>query len=58
MTNKFDATLDQVTGAAKEVFGKLTGDKGVEAEGLVDQLAGKVKEVAVDLKDTVDGLKK
>ncbi|MDQ0221732.1 CsbD family protein [Streptococcus moroccensis] len=52
---KFDAKLDQAKGSVKEVAGKLTDDKSLEAEGKVDKLSGKAKEVAKDVKDTVTG---
>ncbi|MFC3927211.1 CsbD family protein [Streptococcus caprae] len=55
MTDKLDAKLDQAKGSVKEAYGKLTDDKKVEAEGLVDKVTGKVKEAAVDAKDAVEG---
>lgn len=55
MFEKLDAKLDQVTGSAKELAGKVLGDKGLEAEGLVDNLVGKAKEVAADVKEGLDG---
>lgn len=55
MTTKLDATLDQAKGTVKEAFGKLTDDKKIQAEGLVDQAVGKAKEVAADAKATLDG---
>lgn len=55
MFEKLDAKLDQVTGSAKELAGKVLGDKGLEAEGLVDNLIGKAKEVAADAKEGLDG---
>lgn len=54
MFDKLDAKLEQATGAAKELAGKVLGDKGLEAEGLVDNLVGKAKEVAADVKDGLD----
>lgn len=57
MTDKLDAKLDQAKGTVKEAFGKFTDDKKVEAEGLVDKVVGKSKEIAADLKDTVEGVK-
>lgn len=55
MFEKLDAKLDQVTGSAKELAGKVLGDKGLAAEGLVDNLLGKAKEVAADVKEGLDG---
>lgn len=50
MFDKLDAKLDQVTGSAKELAGKVLGDKKLETEGVVDNLVGKAKEVAADAK--------
>lgn len=50
----FDKGLvDQVAGKAKEVVGKMTDDKKLQAEGVVEQSIGKAKEVANDLVDKV-----
>lgn len=57
MTDKLNAKLDQAKGSVKEAFGKLTDDKKIEAEGLVDKIAGKAKEAAADVKDTIEGVK-
>lgn len=54
MFDKLDAKLDQVTGSAKELAGKALGDKGLQAEGLVDKLVGKAKEVVADVTSDVD----
>ncbi|MDQ8820248.1 CsbD family protein [Streptococcus ruminantium] len=56
MTEKIDAKLDQAKGTIKETVGKLTDDKKIEAEGVVDKVAGKIKEVAADVKGTVEGI--
>ena len=47
MTDKLDAKLEQAKGTVKEAFGKLTDDKKIEAEGVVDKVAGKAKELKV-----------
>ena len=47
--------LNQVAGSIKEGFGKLTGDKKLESEGATKQVVSKVKEVAEDAKDAVEG---
>lgn len=52
---KLDAKLEELGGAAKELVGKATGDKEVETEGQVDQIKGKVKAAAEDVKDAVSG---
>lgn len=56
MTDKLNAKLDQVKGTVKEAFGKLTDDKTIQAEGLMDKVVGKTKEVVADVKDSVDGI--
>lgn len=50
---KFDSAKDQVAGKAKEVEGKVTGDKTREAEGKAQGVLGKVKETFSDLKEEV-----
>lgn len=59
---KFDNAKDKVAGKAKEVEGKVTGDKAREAEGKAQGLFADVKdkaEEAVDaVKDGFDHLKK
>ena len=56
-----DDKLDQVKGAVKENVGKLTGDKQMEAEGVVENTVAKVKDtantVAEDIKKTADDAK-
>ena len=47
--------LNQVAGSIKEGFGKLTGDKKLESEGATEQVVSKVKEVAEDAKNAVEG---
>ena len=47
--------LNQVARSIKEGFGKLTGDKKLESEGATEQVVSKVKEVAEDAKDAVEG---
>ena len=51
LENKFD----EIKGSVKEGLGKLTGDKSLEGEGLAEQVVSKVKEVAEDAKDAVEG---
>ena len=50
-----DDKLDQVKGAVKENVGKLTGDKKLESEGAVEKTTAKIKDVAKDVKDAVEG---
>ncbi len=42
---------DKVEGKAKELKGKLTGDKATEMEGKTQQAAGELKDTADDLAD-------
>ena len=48
--------LNQAAGAVKEGVGKLVGDKGLESDGAAEKVASKVKEVAEDAKDAVEGV--
>ena len=45
--------LQQATGAAKELAGKVTGDKSLESEGAVEKGLGKAKEVIDNVKESV-----
>ncbi|MEU3020774.1 MULTISPECIES: CsbD family protein [unclassified Nocardiopsis] len=54
--------FDDAAGKGKEAFGKVTGDKGTEAEGKADQAkagakdaADKAKGKAEELKDKAEG---
>ena len=47
--------LQQASGAAKEVLGKVTGDKSTETEGAVEKDLGKAKEVIENVKEGVEG---
>ncbi len=47
--------FNQAKGSAKEGLGKLTGDKKTEKEGAAEKVVSKVKEVAEDAKDAVEG---
>ena len=47
--------VNQAKGAVKEGFGKLTGDKKTEKEGAAEKVVSKVKVVAEDAKDAVEG---
>lgn len=52
MTNdKVDALKDRATGKAKELEGKVTGDKTRETQGKAENLKGKVKQKLTDAKD-------
>ena len=47
--------INLANGTVKEGFGKLTGDKKTEKEGAAEKVVSKVKEVAEDAKDAVEG---
>ena len=47
--------LNQVAGSVKEGVGKLIGDKELENEGAAEKVVSKVKEVAEDAKDAIEG---
>jgi uncharacterized protein YjbJ (UPF0337 family) len=44
---------DKAKGSIKETAGKVSGDKGLEAEGKVDKAKGDVHNAAGDAKDAV-----
>ena len=48
--------LNQAVGSVKEGVGKLIGDKELENEGAAEKFVSKVKEVAEDAKDAVEGV--
>jgi uncharacterized protein YjbJ (UPF0337 family) len=48
--------IDDAKGQLKEGAGKLTGDQSLENEGKADQVTGKLKDVAEDAKDAVEGV--
>ena len=47
--------IDQAKGALKEGLGKVSGDKKIEKEGAAEKVTSKIKEVAEDVKDAIDG---
>ena len=48
--------FNQAAGAIKEGVGKLVGDKELESEGAAEKVVSKVKEIAEDAKDAVEGV--
>jgi uncharacterized protein YjbJ (UPF0337 family) len=46
---------DKVAGKVKELSGKVTGDKDLEAEGKTQRLVGKVEQAREDARDSVRG---
>jgi UPF0337 protein spr1626 len=55
LTMSLEQKIDQAKGSVKENVGKVTGDKKLESEGVVDKTVAKVKDVAEDIKDAVEG---
>ena len=47
--------FNQAAGSVKEGVGKLIGDKELESEGAAEKVVSKVKEVAEDAKDAIEG---
>ena len=47
--------FNQAAGSIKEGVGKLIGDKELESEGAAEKVASKLKEVAEDAKDAIEG---
>ena len=47
--------IDEVKGAVKEGVGKVTGDKKLEKEGAAEKTIAKVKDVAENVKDAIEG---
>ena len=56
-TMSVEEKFNQAKGSVKEGLGKLTGDKKTEKEGTAEKVVSKVKEVAEDAKDAVEGVK-
>ena len=48
--------FNQAAGSVKEGVGKLIGDKELESEGAAEKVVSKVKEIAEDAKDAVEGV--
>ena len=54
MSNMDSGSKDKIIGKAKEVEGKLTGDKSREVEGKAQQVKGKVKAKAKKVKEDIE----
>ncbi len=54
MSNMDSGLKDKIIGKAKEVEGKLTGDKTREVEGKAQQVKGKVKAKAKKVKEDIE----
>ena len=44
MGDRFKGKAENLKGRVKQAVGTITGDKGLEAEGLVDRVKGTVRE--------------
>jgi uncharacterized protein YjbJ (UPF0337 family) len=53
--DRIKGSAEQAKGAVKEVAGKVTGDRKLEADGKTDKVAGKVQNAVGGLKDTLRG---
>lgn len=49
--DKVSNKIDDLGGKAKEAAGKVTGDKGTENEGKVDQAKSSLKDAGEKIKD-------
>ena len=54
MSNMDSGLKDKIIGKAKEVEGKLTGDKSREVEGKAQQVKGKVKAKTKKVKEDIE----
>ncbi len=45
--------IDKAKGKAKQAYGKVTGDRSKEAEGVVEEKKGQMKERFEDLKQDI-----
>jgi len=50
------SSADRIKGKAKEVAGKVTGNKKLEAEGKTQNFKGKAGDAAKDAKDSASGV--
>jgi uncharacterized protein YjbJ (UPF0337 family) len=44
---------DKIKGKVKQVEGAVTGDRGKQAEGIIDETKGKIKETFEDIKHDI-----
>lgn len=52
---KINPKLNQAEGTVKKTAGKVLGDKKLESEGVVKEVAAKGEELVSDIKDTIKG---
>jgi uncharacterized protein YjbJ (UPF0337 family) len=53
LEDKARNTAEAARGKAKDVAGRVTGDKDLESEGKADQLVGHLKQAGEKVKDAV-----
>jgi uncharacterized protein YjbJ (UPF0337 family) len=53
LEDKARNTADTAKGKAKDVAGRVTGDKDLESEGKADQVVGHLKQAGEKVKDAV-----
>jgi len=53
LEDKAHNTADTAKGKAKDVVGRVTGDKDLENEGKADQVVGNLKQAGEKVKDAV-----
>jgi len=53
--DRIKGSANQAKGKAKEVAGKVTGDRKLESEGKGDKLKGKVQNIIGGIKDSLRG---
>jgi uncharacterized protein YjbJ (UPF0337 family) len=53
LADKAKNKIETTKGEAKEVAGRVKGDRSMEAEGKVDQVKGNLKQAGEKLKDAV-----
>jgi uncharacterized protein YjbJ (UPF0337 family) len=53
LEDKVRNTADTAKGKAKDVAGRVTGDKDLESEGKADQVVGHLKQAGEKVKDAV-----
>lgn len=51
--DRIDGMANKAGGAIKEGFGKLVGDKKIEAEGKAQQVKGKIENAVGGAKDAI-----
>jgi uncharacterized protein YjbJ (UPF0337 family) len=51
--NRIEGAAKKATGAIKEVAGKVTGDKKLQAEGAVEKAAGSVQNTVGKAQDKI-----